>query len=102
MTSQTTLWMTKHRNRASLNAIRSDLARRQLRALDAALKAVQLVPYDPRQLPDLTYTRLNEHYRPAVELAKLIQRLTSFELRHGRVWASALLFDMNGSSRTSS
>jgi 5-methylcytosine-specific restriction enzyme subunit McrC len=75
--------------------IRSDLARRQLRALDAALEAVQLFPYDPRQLPDLTYSRLNKHYRGAVELAKLILRSTSFELRHGRVWASAFLVDMS-------
>jgi 5-methylcytosine-specific restriction enzyme subunit McrC len=75
--------------------IRSDLAQRQLRALDAALEAVQLVPYDSRQLPDLTYTRLNQHYQRAVELAKLILRSTSFELRHGRVWASAFLVDMN-------
>ncbi len=75
--------------------IRSDAARRSLRLFDSALETVSLVHYDPRQLPDVVYTRLNEHYRPAVELAKLILRSTSFELRHGEVRASAFLVDMN-------
>src|SRR5207247_1366694 len=50
---------------------------------------------DPRQLPELTHTRLNAHYRPAVEFAKLILRSLSLELAHGRVRAASFLIDMN-------
>ena len=75
--------------------IRSEAARRLLRTFDVLLGMVALVQYNPQQLPDIVYTRLNEHYRPAVELAKLVLRNTSFELRHGRVRASAFLVDMN-------
>ncbi len=75
--------------------IRSTAARRSLGLFDSALERVLLVNYDPRRLPEIHYTRLNDHYRPAVELAKLILRSASFELRHGRLRASAFLVDMN-------
>jgi 5-methylcytosine-specific restriction enzyme subunit McrC len=75
--------------------IRSDAARRSLRALESALGSVQLVDYDRRRLPELIYTRLNQHYRAAVELAKLILRSASFEQRSGKTWATAFLVDMN-------
>jgi 5-methylcytosine-specific restriction enzyme subunit McrC len=75
--------------------IRFEPARRSLRHFDTLLERVGLVSYDPRRLSDVVYTRLNEHYRSAVELAKLILRFGSFELRHGRVRASAFLVDMN-------
>jgi 5-methylcytosine-specific restriction enzyme subunit McrC len=69
--------------------------RRSLLVLDAALNAVSRVDYDPREVPSVSYTRLNQHYRPAVELARLILRSTSFELGHGAVRASSFLVDMN-------
>lgn len=75
--------------------MRSTVARRSLGLFDTALERVRLENYDPRRLPEIHYTRLNEHYRPAVELAKLILRSASFELRHGRVRASAFLVNMN-------
>lgn len=75
--------------------IRSDDARRSLRAFDSALANVQTVEFHPRQLPSITYTRLNSHYRPAIELAKLILRSTTFEIEHGAVQTSAFLLDMN-------
>jgi hypothetical protein len=50
---------------------------------------------DPRSIPDIRYTRLNEHYRPAVETARLILRSDSYELRHGAVRGTAFLVDMN-------
>jgi len=74
---------------------RSDRTRRLLREFDSLLETVQLAPFDPRQLPDVHYTRLNQHYRRAVELAKLILRSTAFDLNHGDVQASAFLVDMN-------
>ncbi len=75
--------------------MRSSAAKRSLRRFDSTLERVRLMSYDPRRLPEVRYTRLNEHYRPAVELAKLILRSGSFELRHGSTRASAFLLDMN-------
>ena len=75
--------------------LRHDDSRRTLRALDVALDEVSLVEFDPNRLPEISYTRLNEHYRPAVELAKLILKATSFELKTGGVRSSAFLVDMN-------
>lgn len=75
--------------------IRSDKARYSLRAFDSALGNVRLVEYHPRQLPEIRYSRLNQHYRPAIELAKLILRATTFEVEHGTVRTSAFLVDMN-------
>lgn len=75
--------------------MRSATIGRSLKRFDAALEMVRLVSYDPRRLPDVRYTRLNKHYRPAVELARLILRASSFELRHGHIKTSAFLMDMN-------
>jgi 5-methylcytosine-specific restriction enzyme subunit McrC len=75
--------------------LRSAEVRRSLRAFDLTLAGVQLTQYEPRRLPTIVWTRLNERYRPAVQLATLILRATSFDLAHGGVRASAFLVDMN-------
>ncbi len=75
--------------------LRSATTRRSLRVFDETLGSVRLIEYDPRQLPEITWTRLNDRYRPAVELARLILRATSFDLAHGGVRSSAFLIDMN-------
>jgi 5-methylcytosine-specific restriction enzyme subunit McrC len=75
--------------------LRSVTSRRALRAFDETLSAVRTIEYDPRRLPEITWTRLNDRYRPAVELARLILRATSFDLSHGGVRSSAFLIDMN-------
>lgn len=75
--------------------LRSDISRASLRWIRNALERVSLQEYHPARLPEIAWTRLNEHYRWAVELARLILRGTMFDLRHGGVRASALLFDMN-------
>ena len=54
-----------------------------LREFDGALASVSAVEYHRARLPAITWTPLNSHYRPAVELAKLILKWCSFELRHG-------------------
>lgn len=74
---------------------RSDRIRQALRAFDLALSGVQSVEYDPRYLPEIGWTRLNESYKSDVALAKLILRSTSFDTRHGAVSASAFIVDMN-------
>lgn len=66
-----------------------------LRAIDAKLADVALVGFDPHRVPTITYNRLTERYRPAVELARLILASTSFDLHRGDIAASAFLIDMN-------
>ncbi len=75
--------------------IRSDRVRHALRAFDLALAGVATVEYHPHALPEIAWTRLNERYRPAVVLARLILRATSFDTAHGAVRASSFLLDMN-------
>ena len=81
--------------RLSRLRLRSASSRGGLRTLASAFDRVAHVAYDPRGLPEIAYTRLNQHYRPAVELARLILRATSFDLAHGAVRSSAFLVDMN-------
>jgi len=69
--------------------------RNDLRNLLRGFAAVTVVEFNPRDIPEVTYSRLNEHYRPAVELARLILRSTSFELGHGDAAARSFLVDMN-------
>ena len=75
--------------------IRSAGVRRSLRAFDSLLSTVSLVQYDRQRLPEILFNRLNEHYRPAIDLAKLILRSMAFELAHGQTCAAAFLIDMN-------
>lgn len=75
--------------------IRSERSRQMLREFDTLLERVQRVEYHPNALPDIHYTRLNEHYRPAIELARLILRATTFEAAPGAVRATTFLVDMN-------
>lgn len=75
--------------------IRSSTARQKLRSFEFALQNVSLVPYNSRNLPEVQFTRLNSHYRRAINLAKLILRASSFELHSGTVRATSFLVDMN-------
>jgi 5-methylcytosine-specific restriction enzyme subunit McrC len=75
--------------------LRFEGSRIALRRIRSALERVTLQEYAPAQLPEIAWDRLNEHYRGAVELAKLILRSTSFDLGHGSIRASTFLIDMN-------
>ena len=75
--------------------IRSKTARRELRRLRPAFTTVGLSSYRRGTIPEIRYTRLNEHYRPAVELARFIIESFSLELFHGKVTGAAFLIDMN-------
>ena len=75
--------------------LRSDKARRQLGRVVAMLDGVSLVEFPPRDVPEMEFSRLNEHYRGAVTLARLILRHGAFEARRGGVRASGFLMDMN-------
>jgi len=63
--------------------------------IGAMLDNVSLVEYPPSSVPEVTFNRLNEHYRTVVGLARLILRHTAFESGRGEVRASGFLIDMN-------
>lgn len=70
------------------------LRRRGAEAL-ASFDGVADVAFDPRRLPTFNYTRLDDRYRPVLELAALLVRNTSVELHPGAASTSSILFDMN-------
>ena len=61
----------------------------------ARLENVSLVEFPANAVPDVTFDRLNEHYREVVALARLILRHSSFEAARGRMRAQGFLIDMN-------
>lgn len=75
--------------------IHSKPLRRELRRLQSAFNMVQLGDYARGAVPEIRYTRLDEHYRPAVELARLVIENSSLELIAGRSTGAAFLIDMN-------
>ena len=76
-------------------SIRSRAARQEVRRLRPSFSAVGLGSYRRGAIPEVRYTRLDEHYRPAVELARLILDNSSLELQGGEVTGAAFLIDMN-------
>ena len=75
--------------------IRSQAARQEVRRLRPSFSAVGLDSYPRGAIPEVSYTRLDEHYRPAVELARLILDNSSLELQGGKVAGASFLIDMN-------
>ncbi|WP_423916576.1 McrC family protein [Candidatus Poriferisodalis sp.] len=92
-------------NRCLLTAARQSLRvpgvpnedRRRLRRLLTALDGVgeSAVPAALDCLDRVQFTRLNEHYRPALKLAQLILANLTLQDRHGDTAASAFMLDMN-------
>lgn len=75
--------------------LRSPTSRSTLAAYSAVLGNVSLVEFERNGIPTIVWTRLNRHYKPAVQLARVILRATAFDQGVGRVPASAFLVDMN-------
>ena len=75
--------------------LRSDKARRALGWVVAMLDGVSLMEFPWKDVPEVEFSRLNEHYRGVVTLARLILRHGAFEARRGGVRASGFLMDMN-------
>lgn len=75
--------------------VRSSRLRRELHRYDRALAAVTATEYHPRQVPQITWTRLNARYQLAVDLARLVVRSSSIERHPGAVSSSAFLVNMN-------
>ncbi len=75
--------------------LRSPEARRGLGWVAAMLDNVSYVEFPPREVPEVKFDRLNEHYRGVVTLARLVLRRGAFEADRGQVRASGFLMDMN-------
>ena len=82
-------------HRLSHTRMRSATVRQEVRRLRPVFDMVRLGAYRRGAVPEIQYTRLDEHYRPAVELARLIIDNASLELFGGRVSGAAFLIDMN-------
>ena len=75
--------------------LRSQKARTGLGWAWAMLDNVSLVDYRPKDVPEVKFDRLNEHYKLVVALARLILRHGAFESGWGEVRARGFLMDMN-------
>lgn len=75
--------------------LRSQDARRQLGRIAGMLENVSPVEYSPKDVPEVPFDRLNEHYRGVVSLSRLILQHGAFESSRGAVRASGFLMDMN-------
>lgn len=75
--------------------LRSRQARRNLGWIAATLENVSPVDFAPKDVPNVTFDRLNEHYRGVVGLSRLILRHSAFESKRGAVRATGFLMDMN-------
>ena len=75
--------------------LRSREARVGLGWVAAMLDSVSLVAFPAKDVPEVPFDRLNEHYRGVVTLARLILRHGAFESGRGAVRAGGFLMDMN-------
>ena len=75
--------------------LRSQKARVGLGWIAAMLDNVSLVEFPAHDVPEVTFDRLNEHYRGVVSLARLILRHSAFQSKRGGVRAQGFLMDMN-------
>ena len=72
---------------------RNDRAR--LTQVLARLENVSRVEYERGRVPDVRFTRLNEHYREVVALSRIVLQHRSIEVRRGDTPAPGFLMDMN-------
>ena len=75
--------------------LRSPKARRDLGRVAGLLDNVSLVAFPPNNLPQVSFDRLNQHYRDVVGLSRLILRHSAFQSSRGTARAAGFLIDMN-------
>jgi 5-methylcytosine-specific restriction enzyme subunit McrC len=75
--------------------LNSSDARRGLGRIAAILENVSLLEFRRRNVPEVRFDRLNEHYRHVVGLARLILLHSEFESFRGDVRATGFLINMN-------
>ncbi len=74
--------------------LRHATVRRSLHRLVDTLQNVTPVHYRRAEVPVVSWHRLNEHYRPAVELARLLLRQRSVDVAPGGVSGAGLTINM--------
>ena len=75
--------------------LRSRDARIGLGWVAAMLDNVSLVEYPVHDVPEVSFDRLNEHYRVVVALSRLVLHHSAFQHSRGGVRAQGFLMDMN-------
>ena len=75
--------------------LRSPSARRGLGWIAGMLDNVSHLEFPPANVPNVTFNRLNDHYRGVVGLSRLILRHSAFESGRGNVRATGFLMNMN-------
>ena len=75
--------------------LRSQAAREGLGWIAGMLDNISLIEFPKGDVPEVHFSRLNEHYHGVVELSRLILRHGSFESGRGRVRATGFLMNMN-------
>jgi len=75
--------------------LRSAAVRRGLHEIAAAFHAVTPIKYGQQHIPSVSISRLNRHYEPAINLARLIIQCGSPELGGAGVAGTCFLVDMN-------
>ena len=75
--------------------IRSARVKQGLAACAAPFDSVTLAEYTSNALPALTWNRLNRHFEPAANLARMIRENASVELTAGQQRGAAFTIDMN-------
>lgn len=74
--------------------LRHHASRASLRELQGSFATVSSVSYKPGRVPAPIWTRLNERYRPAVDVARLILDSGGLDLVAGPTTGSSVLFNM--------
>lgn len=74
--------------------LRNARSRSRLLGVREQLASVSIVPFAPGRVAEPQWTRLNERYRPAVTLARLVLNGAALDLSEGPVPATGVLFDM--------
>ena len=82
-------------SRLSAMRLRSLKARRGLSWVAGMLEQVSPTEFEPNDVPEIRFDRLNEHYRGVVGLARLVLRHSAFQSGRGNVRASGFLMNMN-------
>jgi 5-methylcytosine-specific restriction enzyme subunit McrC len=74
--------------------LRHEETRRALFRLREQFATVTHVPYASSDVPKPSWTRLNQHYQPAVMIARLVLQGSVLEVTTGPVTGTGVLFDM--------
>ena len=82
-------------HRLGSRRMRSKEARRNLGWLAGVLEEISLLEFQPSRVPNVSYNRLNEHYRGVVELSRLVLRQGAYEFERGPIRASGFFMDVS-------